>query len=262
MMSYWRNNRERVMGQQVVWLPDHLLPDPLRNTLRGYGAIVPQVVVCGTLTRRASEPTWMTASNANSERIGSELRALVQAPPGYKFVGADVDSQELWIAALLGDSASGVCGGSAFGWAVLAGDKRRATDLHALTARAAAVRRDHAKVINYARIYGAGQNFAERLLKQFNPTMTISEAKSKAAKMFSTTKGRRVYRLKEKFSEGFIDEELGDRPLEMSANQAMRLAKLSGKKVDEMFERPVWVGGTESQMFNKLEEIAVKNYNM
>jgi len=29
---------------------------------------------------------------------------MVQAPPGYKFVGADVDSQELWIAAIIGDS--------------------------------------------------------------------------------------------------------------------------------------------------------------
>jgi DNA polymerase gamma 1 len=29
---------------------------------------------------------------------------MIQAPPGYHFVGADVDSQELWIAAILGDS--------------------------------------------------------------------------------------------------------------------------------------------------------------
>ena len=28
---------------------------------------------------------------------------MIQAPPGYHFVGADVDSQELWIASLLGD---------------------------------------------------------------------------------------------------------------------------------------------------------------
>lgn len=35
----------------------------------------------------------MTASNAHSERVGSELRAMTQAPPGYSFVGADVDSQ-------------------------------------------------------------------------------------------------------------------------------------------------------------------------
>ena len=29
---------------------------------------------------------------------------MVQAPPGYHFVGADVDSQELWISAVLGDA--------------------------------------------------------------------------------------------------------------------------------------------------------------
>ena len=29
---------------------------------------------------------------------------MVQAPPGYSFVGADVDSQELWIGAILGDA--------------------------------------------------------------------------------------------------------------------------------------------------------------
>ncbi|CAK1542741.1 unnamed protein product [Leptosia nina] len=256
MMSYWRNNRERVMGQQVVWLPKQFLPEHLRDTLRKYGAIVPQVVVCGTLTRRASEPTWMTASNAQAERIGSELRAMVQAPPGYCFVGADVDSQELWIAALLGDSSLGVCGGTAFGWAVLAGDKRARTDLHSLTATAANVNRDHAKVINYARIYGAGQNFAERLLKQFNPTMTISEAKSKAAKMFTTTKGKRVYTLKKQYTDGLLDDDTGSEKVEMPAYQAMRLAKLSGKQLDEMFERARWVGGTESHMFNKLEDIA------
>jgi len=36
--------------------------------------------------------------------VGSELKALVQAPPGYHLVGADVDSQELWIAAILGEA--------------------------------------------------------------------------------------------------------------------------------------------------------------
>lgn len=29
---------------------------------------------------------------------------MVQAPAGYHFVGADVDSQELWIASILGDA--------------------------------------------------------------------------------------------------------------------------------------------------------------
>lgn len=39
-----------------------------------------------------------------SNRIGSELKSMVQSPPGYSFVGADVDSQELWISAILGDA--------------------------------------------------------------------------------------------------------------------------------------------------------------
>jgi len=40
---------------------------------------------------------------AQDDRIGSELKAMIQSPVGYHFVGADVDSQELWIAAILGD---------------------------------------------------------------------------------------------------------------------------------------------------------------
>lgn len=38
------------------------------------------------------------------DRIGSELKSMIRSPPGYCFVGADVDSQELWIASLLGDA--------------------------------------------------------------------------------------------------------------------------------------------------------------
>ncbi len=139
------------------------------------GAILPRLVVAGTVTRRAVESTWLTASNAyvslrrfgmiqntqghigdlfqcvglfdqklqirilstekstlqtnfdravqvdrplfqlefskfascfnlQPNRVGSELKSMIQCPPGYHFVGADVDSQELWIAALLGDA--------------------------------------------------------------------------------------------------------------------------------------------------------------
>ena len=37
-------------------------------------------------------------------RVGSELKSLVRAPSGYQLVGADVDSQELWIASVIGDA--------------------------------------------------------------------------------------------------------------------------------------------------------------
>lgn len=46
----------------------HVLPRPTRHPDYDeegrYGAILPQVVTAGTITRRAVEPTWLTASNA------------------------------------------------------------------------------------------------------------------------------------------------------------------------------------------------------
>lgn len=250
MLSYWRNNRNRIMEQMVVWLDDSDLPKHLRGDGRRYGAILPQVVVCGTLTRRAVEPTWMTASNAHPERVGSELRAMVQAPPGYNIVGADVDSQELWIASVIGDAHfAKMHGATPFGWMTLSGNKADGTDMHSVTAKAVGISRDHAKVINYARIYGAGQNFAEQLLKQFNPTMSESEARNKANKMFALTKGKRVFSLRKEYWPELPNQLYG-------RWQAFELAKLHGKKIEDMFTEPKWVGGTESAMFNRLEEIA------
>ncbi|XP_049287560.1 DNA polymerase subunit gamma-1, mitochondrial [Anopheles funestus] len=241
MLSYWRNNRDRIRGQLVVWCDRD-------GTV---GAIIPQVVVCGTLTRRAMEPTWMTASNAQRERVGSELRAMVQAPAGYRMVGADVDSQELWIASVLGDAGTGLHGGTPFGWMTLSGTKATRTDMHSVTAQAVGISRDHAKVLNYARIYGAGQQFAERLLKQFNPTLTGAEARSKATKMFTLTKGRRTYQLREAFRDQYPSQ-----PVRSTAYEALGLARVCNKSVGELFEGPHWLGGTESAMFNRLEEIA------
>ncbi|KAH8410199.1 hypothetical protein KR009_008116 [Drosophila setifemur] len=252
MMSYWRNNRDRIMGQMVVWLDQHQLPAEVAE-LRAYGAICPQVVACGTLTRRAMEPTWMTASNSRPDRLGSELRSMVQAPPGYRLVGADVDSQELWIASVLGDAyACGEHGATPLGWMTLSGSKSNGSDMHSITAKAVGISRDHAKVINYARIYGAGQQFAETLLRQFNPTFSASEAKAKAMKMFAITKGKRVYRLREEFH-----DEMEDRPY--SSYEASRLALQRNRTLSEVFHRPHWQGGTESAMFNRLEEIATRS---
>lgn len=202
------------------------------------------------MTRRAMEPTWMTASNAHQERIGSELRAMVQAPPGYNFVGADVDSQELWIASVLGDAKfAKMHGATPLGWMTLSGTKSNGTDMHSVTAKAVGISRDHAKIINYARIYGAGQNFAEQLLRQFNPSMSQGEARSKATKMFNLTKGKRTYFLKKEHMLDFAD-------IPYNKWQAFEIAKTCGKTLNDMFHESKWVGGTESAMFNCLEEIA------
>ncbi|MEQ2217529.1 hypothetical protein XENOCAPTIV_013663 [Xenoophorus captivus] len=71
------------------------------------------------------------------------------------------------------------------------GKKSQGTDLHSRTADAVGISREHAKVFNYGRIYGAGQPFAERLLMQFNHRLNQTEAASKARQMYALTKGVR-----------------------------------------------------------------------
>ena len=58
----------------------------------------------------------------------------------------------------------------------LQGEKAQETDLHSKTAAAAQVSRDQAKILNYGRIYGAGEPFARLLLMQFNPSLSEKQA--------------------------------------------------------------------------------------
>ncbi|KAK9239997.1 DNA polymerase family A-domain-containing protein [Lipomyces kononenkoae] len=220
--SYWISARERISSQVTVWKEDtNLGINPPSAEKKGLGMILPAIIPMGTITRRAVEATWLTASNAKRNRVGSELKAMVRAPEGYKFVGADVDSEELWIASLVGDSQFGIHGGTAIGWMTLEGTKSLRTDLHSNTATILNISRNDAKVFNYGRIYGAGLKFAVQLLRQFNPTMSEDEACKTATKLYESTKGMRARRGPKTFRRG-----------------------------------PFWFGGTESLMFNKLEEIA------
>ena len=45
-------------------LPSYITEDPAYDEEAFLGAILPKVVSAGTVTRRAVEPTWLTASNA------------------------------------------------------------------------------------------------------------------------------------------------------------------------------------------------------
>ncbi|XP_033940658.1 DNA polymerase subunit gamma-1 isoform X1 [Pseudochaenichthys georgianus] len=269
MMSFWRNAHKRISSQMVLWLRKGELPRTVSrhkefNEEGQYGAILPQVVTAGTVTRRAVEPTWLTASNARRDRVGSELKAMVQVPPGYHLVGADVDSQELWIAAVLGEAHfAGMHGCTAFGWMTLQGKKSQGTDLHSRTADTVGISREHAKVFNYGRIYGAGQPFAERLLMQFNHRLDQTEAASKAMQMYALTKGIRRYQLSEE-GEWLVNEldieverEEEDSVTLQELRRITRLAsQCSRRKRWDMVEKRLWAGGTESSMFNELERIA------
>ncbi|CAH1254097.1 POLG [Branchiostoma lanceolatum] len=270
MVSFWRNARDRVTSQMVVWLKKKELPrivsrNPDYEEEGFYGAIIPRVITAGTVTRRAVEPTWLTASNARPDRVGSELKAIVQAPPGYHFIGADVDSQELWIAAILGDANfAGFHGCTSFGWMTLQGKKSSGTDLHSKTASTIGISRDHAKVFNYGRIYGAGQPFAERLLLQFNHRMTQEEAGEKAKQMYAATKGVREYKLTEEAQQALAElggtTQSGTEWVSLaevrSLSRAVKKKLFLGSGQLDIIAGRRWVGGTESEMFNKLESIA------
>ena len=217
--SYWISARDRIMSQMVVYESDGAKGPAQITNESETGYILPQVIPMGTVTRRAVENTWLTASNAKKNRVGSELKSMVKAPPGYCFVGADVDSEELWIASLVGDAQFKLHGGNAVGFMTLEGAKAAGTDLHSRTAGILGITRNDAKVFNYGRIYGAGLKFASTLLRQFNPGLSESQTSKTASNLYKATKGIKTTR-------------------------------------KTLHERPFWRGGTESFVFNKLEEFA------
>ncbi|MEN2495447.1 MAG: hypothetical protein MHMPM18_000079 [Marteilia pararefringens] len=217
--NYWCKNRQRIKDQMVVNLAD----DSFRSDETGqkkptFGGIIPRFWVIGTITRRAIERTWLTSSNVKPERCGSELRSMIQSPPGYSFVGADVDSQEYWIASIISDNYfKRVHGCTAFSYMILNGDKSDKSDLHSKVARDAGIDRETAKIFNYARLYGASSFFAANLLKSHSTLNNKADDQhlfNKALKMTQTTKG--------------IKNELGE-----------------------------YVGGTESHFFNAAERNAL-----
>uniref|UniRef100_A0A914RAT6 DNA-directed DNA polymerase n=1 Tax=Parascaris equorum TaxID=6256 RepID=A0A914RAT6_PAREQ len=69
--------------------------------------------------------------------IGTGLKSMVECGEGWNLVGADVDSQEQWIAALFGDCAVGkhTAGATPFSNMLLAGNKADRSDLHSAKVR-------------------------------------------------------------------------------------------------------------------------------
>ncbi|KAK6594924.1 DNA polymerase family A [Botrytis cinerea] len=186
--SYWISARNRIQSQMTVYEKDGAKGPTTSQSKLETGYILPQIIPMGTVTRRAVENTWLTASNAKPNRVGSELKSMIKAPPGYCFVGADVDSEELWIASLVGDAQFKLHGGNAVGFMTLEGTKAAGTDLHSRTAGILGITRNDAKVFNYGRIYGAGLKFASTLLRQFNPSLTEAETSHTAGNLYKATK--------------------------------------------------------------------------
>ncbi|GBC08066.1 hypothetical protein RclHR1_00790016 [Rhizophagus clarus] len=222
--TYWMSIRDRIHSQLLIYSGDCGIYNFGfdMNDEENIGIILPKTIVMGTITRRVVENTWTTATNPREYLIGSEQKSMIKAPKGYKIVGADVDSQEMWISSLISDAEFGFHGATGLGLMMLQGSKSDGTDLHSRTAKILGISRDDAKVFNYSRLYGAGIKTVLEMLEKSFTNINMEEAKERVENLFKKTKGRRYY----------------------SSN-------ING--------HGFWFGGSETYLVNRLEEIATSS---
>ena len=126
--SYWTSVRKRVF--------DRIFREVKNPYGENANITLPDILPHGTVTRRTVENLMVTMCSAKNYKIGSELKTRIQAPDGWKVVGADFDSQELSIAGIYADSwEGGINGCTALGFQVLSGSKAKGSDGHTVFAR-------------------------------------------------------------------------------------------------------------------------------
>ncbi len=182
-VSYWTSVRKRVMDR--IFLP---AANP-----HGEDALVtlPEILCHGTVTRRTVESLMVTMCSTKNWRIGTELKSRVQAPNGWKIVGADFDGQEMQIAAIYSDKwEGGHVGCSPFGYNVLSGSKEAGTDPHSALAKLAGVDRDTAKIAGFAVLYGAGVRAVQTYIRRKYPDKSPTEVKNFAYRILEGKKGK------------------------------------------------------------------------
>ncbi|PAV88459.1 hypothetical protein WR25_06030 isoform C [Diploscapter pachys] len=205
--KFWDSYSERINEEISAWYEDS---PPIEDGAPSQGVIAPAICPAGTVSRRSVHKLWVTLTNATeSSRLGTGIKTMVQAPPGYKLVGADVDSQEQWIVSLFGDASQAlakpvserIAGLTPFSNMMLVGSKNDGTDLHSVVAKQLGISRDLAKIslkylsksisdlqtLNYARLYGSGvQHAKQELIKTGKKPQ---EAIKVAKQLFALTKG-------------------------------------------------------------------------
>jgi len=160
----------------------------------GFLLQAPRMTPFGTISRRKND-TWMVLPNPKPNRLGTESRMLIQAPPNKCLVTFDVDSEEAIIAAMIADSYlflqpgmglqgdEVLPGSSPYAYSCYEGDKDLGTDIHSLIANELEIDRQAGKTLNYAALYGQGLN-----------GVMDSLFRSGLSEMASSTKGRQYVR--------------------------------------------------------------------
>lgn len=199
-LSYWAIYRSRVFSYRAEQAND------LDCKL-----IEPMLVVHGTASNRSVEKTWLTASKTNKKIIGSELKAKISAPKGYKLLGADMDSQEVKIGAAFSDAYKSLQHGSTpMAWVTLFGEKDKGTDAHTLVTKLLGldpeIYRDKVgKPLNFSMIYFSGIKACTETIRTARPDLTLEEAQEMAKKAIDSRRGVKKYKGKSYTFEGGTD---------------------------------------------------------
>jgi DNA polymerase gamma 1 len=181
-ISYWTSVRKRVMERIYITVSNPHGQDA--------SLTLPNILCHGTVTRRTVEPLMATMCSTKSWRMGTELKTRVQAPDGWKIVGADFDAQELNIAGVYSDKwEGGQTGGSPLGYSVLSGSKEASTDPHSALAKICGVDRDTAKIVGFAILYGCGIRGAQNYIRRKYPGIGVDEARQMAKMLIEKKKG-------------------------------------------------------------------------
>lgn len=183
--GYWDSYRSRF--QEL-----HTIPGENGNWLH-----VPQTLNFGTLSLRQTNKVWLVLSEAKKHRVGTEFKHLCTPLPGYSLVGADVDTQEVRIAALFGDHYVGkVLGGTALSQISFKGEKRstleESTDPHSLLAKLAGISRNDAKPGGFRIQYGGGLKAVTQGLQAAHLDWSPEQCEETATQMITAKKGIKV----------------------------------------------------------------------
>jgi DNA polymerase gamma 1 len=231
-VAYWTSVRSRVKAQLVQKIPNPQVEGE-------FNLIVPSAVPHNTSTNRAGENLWLTVPDPKYDKIGSEIKTRVQAPPGYVFVQSDFDAQEAVIASIFADSYHKIAGSTQLSHSILAGTKEDGSDMHSMTAKTIGISRDVAKGCNYAMLYGCGAKTLANTIRRGNKSISMETATSMGRLLIKAKKGRRSDKDQYLMVEG--SDSYAYNVMAKIANSTVPTNPLSGTKMSTAF-RPFVVG--------------------
>lgn len=204
----------------------------------GYPVALPQLNVTGTVTGRCADTVFQVMSNPKPARIGTEFKSLVEAPEGYVFVGADVSSQEMWIASLYGDSKLGFVGSTPLAVTILIGNAATKTTVHDINAEAAQLERDPAKALGFGALYGQGLSGAIKYIRKHKPRSDVKEIETLAKAFQARFKGR-LSNLTGKWVDGLASEAFNAMDELVGVTRTPLNGRLTTKYVNKTPKTPV-----------------------